>query len=487
MFSEYDNARSVKQFFKDVYKRDVIICKDSIVERDFGSKGMPEFNASAAYVQGKILVVLGRDSETSFVHELIHEGQNDIMYENTVKEVSELIDGNGLKKLISEKKAGYGGTYENRINFDDDIGYETYADIISRLSTKEWRGYGSRSELFADETTYNKAKEIAQDYVVYLINNPPQTKVDTIIKDISELGDDFADDYMFEKSVGQSYYNKTDYSIDLAISNIMDGKATIEDFKLFEPGNTENRQLFYETTGMKLPENSQLSYYRLINLNNRNRMFNLYSNHNALNVDNLTLPEYRKHLEKQNVDTKIKDLYLKHNNRLKNSDSLTANGEGGIIKKNNASLSQTEYTYVKKETGWSDDVVNYIRTLEEADVYINAGLKEVQVGDRKVLIRSDIDLDMVTPEGDTNRERMNKGKAPYTKSGEKIELHHIGQKNESPLAELAKTEHRGKGRHGKLHNLKMKSKVDHDNFNSDREMYWKERLKNMELEEKLYE
>ena len=245
------------------------------------------------------------------------------------------------------------------------------------------------------------------------------------------------------------------YDVDLAISNIINGRATEVDFEHFKPGNTANRQAFYETTGIKLPEDSRLSNYIL----------------NALN----------------NKEKRIRDIYLKHNtNSLKQPDSLTLGDEDGIINEK-SSLSLKEFSYVKEKTGWSDDVVNYIRTLEEADVYINAGLKEVQVGDRKVLIRSDIDLDMVTPEGDTNRERMNKGKAPYTKSGEKIELHHIGQKNESPLAELAKTEHRGKGRHGKLHNLKMKSKVDHDNFNSDREMYWKERLKNMELEEKLYE
>lgn len=206
MFSEYNNARSVKQFFKDVYNRDVIICKDDIVERDFGSKGMPEFNASAAYVQGSILISLGRDSETSFVHEMVHEGQNDVEYETAVNSIKKSMDINALDNHILEKESDYGNTYENRVNFDDDILYETYADIISRLATKEWHEYGSRSELFSDEASYNRAKEIAEDYVVHLINNPPQNKIDTITKDISELGNDFADDYMFEKSESNPYF-----------------------------------------------------------------------------------------------------------------------------------------------------------------------------------------------------------------------------------------------------------------------------------------
>lgn len=218
MFSEYDNANSVKQFFKDVYNRDVIVCKDTIIDKSFVNKNSPEFEASAAYVQGKILVSLDKDSETYIVHEMIHEGQNDIEYENAVTSIKKLMDMNALDNHILEKESDYGNTYENRVSFDDDILYETYADIISRLATKEWREYGSRSELFEDKESYNRAKEIAEDYVAYLINNPPQKNIDTIIKDFSEFENDFADDYMFEKSESNPYFALKESEADDALA-----------------------------------------------------------------------------------------------------------------------------------------------------------------------------------------------------------------------------------------------------------------------------
>ena len=245
-------------------------------------------------------------------------------------------------------------------------------------------------------------------------------------------------------------HHETDanYDVDLAISNIENGRATEVDFEYFKPGNTANRQAFFDATGIKLPENSRLSNYIL----------------NALN----------------NKEKRIHDIYLKHNtNDLKQPDSLTEKGGYDTINEK-SSLSLKEFSYVKEKTGWSDDVISYIRTLEEAEVYINAGLKEVQLGEHVALVRSDIDLEQVDSEGITNLERMSKGMAPYAKNGEKIELHHIGQENNSPLAELTWTEHRGKGQHGKLHDLKTKSKVDHKSFSGDRNKYWKERVDSLE-------
>ncbi len=55
-------------------------------------------------------------------------------------------------------------------------------------------------------------------------------------------------------------------------------------------------------------------------------------------VESFTLPEYRKHLEKHKVDTKIKDFYLKYENCLKQPDSLTGNGESGIMNMDNKSV-----------------------------------------------------------------------------------------------------------------------------------------------------
>jgi hypothetical protein len=45
-----------------------------------------------------------------------------------------------------------------------------------------------------------------------------------------------------------------------------------------------------------------------------------------------------------------------------------------------------------------------------------------------------------TPE---NQERMKQGKAPVGKDGHPVELHHDGQKPDSPLDEKTRTDHRG--------------------------------------------
>jgi len=103
-----------------------------------------------------------------------------------------------------------------------------------------------------------------------------------------------------ESGVKTHHETDVNYDVDLAISNIINGRAMDVDFEHFKPGNTANRQAFYETTGIKLPEDSRLSNYIL----------------NALN----------------NKEKRIHDIYLKHNtNDLKQPDSLTPNDEGGII------------------------------------------------------------------------------------------------------------------------------------------------------------
>ncbi len=109
------------------------------------------------------------------------------------------------------------------------------------------------------------------------------------------------------------------YDVDLAIGNIIDGKATFEDFKLFAPENTANRRAFYEATGIKLPIDSRLTNYSLLALNNKNRNINnLYTNRKIPNAENLTLTDYVRYIEKPN--------------------SLTVADEDGIIETENVEL-----------------------------------------------------------------------------------------------------------------------------------------------------
>ena len=46
---------------------------------------------------------------------------------------------------------------------------------------------------------------------------------------------------------------------------------------------------------------------------------------------------------------------------------------------------------IKERTRWSDDIVRFLHSPEEAEVYIGAGLVERRIGDRAALVRTDID------------------------------------------------------------------------------------------------
>ena len=139
-------------------------------------------------------------------------------------------------------------------------------------------------------------------------------------------------------------------------------------------------------------------------------------------------------------------------------------------------LTEEEKQKIKNETGWSDEIIDAINSVKEYDVYKNAGLQEVEVNGKKCLVRSDIDWDQKDSNGCTNKERASKGISPIHKDGETIELHHIGQKSDSPFAELTQEEHRGKENYSILHDTKKESEIDRDAFTNERGDHWRTRV-----------
>ena len=140
-------------------------------------------------------------------------------------------------------------------------------------------------------------------------------------------------------------------------------------------------------------------------------------------------------------------------------------------------LTDDEKYWLKQQTGWSDEIIAYISSLEEAQIYIEAGLKEAEIDGVKCLIKSNIDMNQLDDQGRTNRERMAIGRPPLMPNGEIVELHHIGQRPDSPLAELTVSEHRKNGNYKILHNLKNRSRIDRKKFKKPRKMHWKTRAK----------
>lgn len=135
-----------------------------------------------------------------------------------------------------------------------------------------------------------------------------------------------------------------------------------------------------------------------------------------------------------------------------------------------------------KEKKYPDSVIENIGSEEEKTIYEKADLEPAEVNDRDALIKKDIDLNQEDDFGRTNLERMEQGLAPLDKDGNPIELHHVGQKMDSPLAELTRDEHRGKGNDTVLHNKQKESEINREDFAKERAEHWKSRAEQIKSE-----
>lgn len=147
-------------------------------------------------------------------------------------------------------------------------------------------------------------------------------------------------------------------------------------------------------------------------------------------------------------------------------------------------LTPEEKEKIKEETGWSDEIIDNIENMDQYEKLKNAGLKETDINGRKCLIKENIDLDYEDEDGLTNRQRMERGLAPLdAKTGKPLELHHLGQKADSPLVELTETEHRtgdykdGKKNQSLWHDNTKETEVhgEGSNWDNERKEHWKER------------
>ena len=149
----------------------------------------------------------------------------------------------------------------------------------------------------------------------------------------------------------------------------------------------------------------------------------------------------------EDISQKVSDAKLKE---------TVDDGEG--ISTEKVGLTEDEKSKIIEETGWSSEIVDCIESMEQYEIYKNAGLHETEIDGRKCLVK-DIDMDYVDPKtGLTNRELMEKGRAPIdAKTGEPIELHHMGQDFNSPFAELCANSEHGNGKDAILHDKKIES------------------------------
>lgn len=138
---------------------------------------------------------------------------------------------------------------------------------------------------------------------------------------------------------------------------------------------------------------------------------------------------------------------------------------------------------VLRESGYGGEVIDNIGSEEEATIYQEAGLRCAEVNGKEALVNDDIDLEQKDVFGKTNLERMDAGKPPLDKNGKPLELHHIGQKADSPLAELTHVQHMEGGNNKVLHDTTKESEIDRSAFAKEREAHWKARAETYKQQE----
>ena len=145
---------------------------------------------------------------------------------------------------------------------------------------------------------------------------------------------------------------------------------------------------------------------------------------------------------------------------------------------------------VKLRTGWSDEIISALRSKEEAEIYISARLVEKRVNGRPALVNPTIDgrafncrkewlkeklADYDRWKDYNNADLMGEGYPPRDSNGDPYELHHIGQHQDSPFAELTWQQHMGDGNNAILH-PQRESEIDRQQFDHEKAAHWMARF-----------
>lgn len=145
-------------------------------------------------------------------------------------------------------------------------------------------------------------------------------------------------------------------------------------------------------------------------------------------------------------------------------------------------LTEIETEKIKTENGWPSEITDNIDSPEQAVIYQDAGLNNAEINGRRCLIKN-IDYEYVDEKtGKTNKQLMELGRSPIdSKTGEKIELHHMGQSFDAPFAELTENREHGGKNHCILHdNSTISWRNDSElknKYTQEKIAHWKTRAK----------
>ncbi len=158
-----------------------------------------------------------------------------------------------------------------------------------------------------------------------------------------------------------------------------------------------------------------------------------------------------------------------------NKNTASSVGSNSVIK-----VDSTNSNYVDDVVEGTDDLVKNVADKQKA----NTWNKSTEFRGQKVHQRDDLfDPDQITTwksKGEivtgTNTERMMTGRAPIGYDGKSVELHHMLQTNDGPLAEISSTFHDKYKSVIHINKSSTPSGINRNSFNTYKRNYWKNRV-----------
>ncbi|PZL84809.1 adhesin, partial [Pantoea sp. ARC270] len=147
---------------------------------------------------------------------------------------------------------------------------------------------------------------------------------------------------------------------------------------------------------------------------------------------------------------------------------------GKVIKAAEAALKKGDVAEASKLINKASDNVTSVNYFGQDRKYWSA--EPVNINGNKVYQRNDLfDPNAVDSRGRSNIQRMEKGLAPLDANGQSVNLHHMLQKQDGPIAEVTQSFH--KDNHSIIHinDNSIPSGIDRNEFNKWRSDYWKQR------------
>jgi hypothetical protein len=136
-------------------------------------------------------------------------------------------------------------------------------------------------------------------------------------------------------------------------------------------------------------------------------------------------------------------------------------------------LKMSQAAAIQKESKYPLDVIKQFKTTKQYEICKVAELKPTMINGKTALTRK-IDLKYADELGRTNITRMKQGLSPLDPAtAQPYELHHIGQKTDSTLAILTKSEHMQGGNNEIWHEFGKASEIVRDDFAKQRADFWK--------------